>query len=96
MNKTGLVGINFKAQNEIALKSTISYRLSEKGVQTLVWQNQAKAWTPERNLRTTKTFSQYRKLKEIAHSRFWQLRAGTLNLGGFCIYLNVYSYCLGA
>jgi hypothetical protein len=22
------------------------YRLSEKGVQTLVWQNQAKAWTP--------------------------------------------------
>jgi hypothetical protein len=23
-----------------------NYRLSEKGVQTLVWQNQAKAWTP--------------------------------------------------
>jgi hypothetical protein len=23
-----------------------TYRLSEKGVQTLVWQNQAKAWTP--------------------------------------------------
>jgi hypothetical protein len=34
---------------KILSKMQSLYRLSEKGVQTLVWQNQAKAWTPSLN-----------------------------------------------